>query len=161
MCVILPVDHLSCTHTVAIWQHCIDAPRSRVHTLGPCSHIRQHPRPILTRKLCYNCGGPRYFARRGGIAERGRGSSETIPEEEEKEEKEEHNDPNDSGYASDAIMEEDEDADSFSLSPRSPRIASNVWSGKQNAHAAKQTGTLRYRSPSRKPSWKPSLKREL
>ncbi|KAF1961147.1 hypothetical protein CC80DRAFT_230926 [Byssothecium circinans] len=51
MCVVLPVDHTPCSHTVAIWQYCIHAFRS-FSGLKPCSRVRQHPRPILTRKMC-------------------------------------------------------------------------------------------------------------
>jgi hypothetical protein len=57
----------------------------------------------------------------------------------------------DSGYASDAIMEEEEDE--FEMSPRERKPM--VWGSRQ------KTGAPRYRSPNRKGSWKPSLKREL
>ncbi|KAF2243197.1 hypothetical protein BU26DRAFT_404703, partial [Trematosphaeria pertusa] len=155
MCIILPVDHIPCTHTVAIWQHCIDAPRSRRDGLKPCSRIRQAARPILTRKLCFNCGGPRYFARRGGVAERGNGSP-VIPEVDE-EEKDEHNEPYDSGYQSDVIHEEDEDGDDESaLSPRSSILPTKRW-----RPAPRQRSSSRHRSPSRRPSWRPNLKRDL
>jgi len=71
MCIILPVDHLSCTHTVAVWHHCSKAPTTRLFGPAPCGRIRQHSRPILTRKLCYNCGGPRLlnFRRSTGIGQ--------------------------------------------------------------------------------------------
>ncbi|ORY01499.1 hypothetical protein BCR34DRAFT_592228 [Clohesyomyces aquaticus] len=105
MCIILPVDHVPCTHTVAIWQHCVNAPRSRTQSFELCSHIRQHPRPIVTRKLCFHCGGPRFFARRGGIADRGRGSTASA----DLRKMDYLGDPEDSGYASDAIIEEEEE----------------------------------------------------
>ncbi|KAF2205407.1 hypothetical protein GQ43DRAFT_428098 [Delitschia confertaspora ATCC 74209] len=59
MCIILPIDHLTCTHTVAIFHHCPRAPTTKLLGPAPCNRIRQHSRPILTRKLCVNCGGPR------------------------------------------------------------------------------------------------------
>ncbi|KAF2180259.1 hypothetical protein K469DRAFT_291645 [Zopfia rhizophila CBS 207.26] len=61
MCTIIPIDHLSCTHTVAIWHHCRKAPRTKLFGPAPCGRIKQHSRPIMTKKLCYNCGGPRIF----------------------------------------------------------------------------------------------------
>lgn len=67
MCVILPVDHLSCSHTVAVWHHCQRAPKTKLLGPAPCGRIRQHTRPILTRKLCHNCGGPRLLNFRKSI----------------------------------------------------------------------------------------------
>lgn len=64
MCVIIPIDHIACTHTVAVWQHCPKAPKSPYRSKRvACPKVRQHPRPILTRKRCFNCGGPRVFQR--------------------------------------------------------------------------------------------------
>lgn len=165
MCVILPVDHLSCTHTVAIWQHCIDAPRSKAYGLEPCRRIRQCSRPILTRKKCIHCGGPRFFARRGGIAERGAMSQRFVKEKEESRWLE----ANDSGYHSDAILEEEEpeDADDFEISPRAtPQVPfksrkrresiDEVISPRSSVRDLKQQRPL-----SRKSSWRPNLKHEL
>jgi hypothetical protein len=64
----------------------------------------------------------------------------------EKEQEEE----NDSGYASDAIMQEEEE---FEMSPRERKPM--VWGPRQ------KRGTPVYRSPDRKSSWNPNLKREL
>lgn len=155
MCVILPVDHIPCTHTVAIWQHCINAPRSKAYGLGPCQRVRQHARPIVTRKLCINCGGPRFFARRGGLAERGSGSNGTIAEEE-------GSDEIDSGYQSDVIFEEDEDVD-IELSPRSSRAIKGEQSSDKELEArlAERGFKTCYTSQSRRRSWRPNLKRDL
>lgn len=154
MCIILPVDHIPCTHTVAIWQHCVNAPRSFTG-LKPCSRIRQHARPILTRKQCFHCGGPRYFARRGGIAERGNGSP-TLSEPGE--EKEEMNESYDSGYHSDVIHEEDEDVDDAesSVSPRASAVPTKRW-----RDVPRQRSPSNHRSHNRRPSWRPNLKRDL
>ncbi|KAF2878441.1 hypothetical protein BDV95DRAFT_22297 [Massariosphaeria phaeospora] len=142
MCIIVAVDHIPCTHTVAIWQQCVNAARGK-----PCSKIRQHGRPILTRKRCYNCGGPRYFARRGGIADRGRGSTTSGMQEF----KPDFSDANDSGYHSDVIHEEEEKEDELDLSPRSI----------QGPGLMQKEETRSHRSPSRKPTWRPNLKHEL
>ncbi|KAF1966875.1 hypothetical protein BU23DRAFT_573694 [Bimuria novae-zelandiae CBS 107.79] len=153
MCIIIPIDHASCAHTVALWQHCANAPRS-MFGHKPCPHIRQHGRPILTRKLCHNCGGPRYFARRGGLAARGSGSSVLG---ELKEQKEDHGDQYDSGYQSDLIPEVDEDADDddISLSPRQA-VASTNW----RAFSRQRSSNIP-RSSSQKSNWRPNLKRDL
>ncbi|KAF2640881.1 hypothetical protein P280DRAFT_370187, partial [Massarina eburnea CBS 473.64] len=148
MCVVLPVDHVPCSHTVAIWQHCIHALRSCAG-LKPCSRIRQHARPILTRKLCIHCGGPRYFARRGGIAERGNGSRAIA-------EKKELGSPYDSGYCSDIIHEEEEGYETDStLSPRAAKVPT-TWRAvsRQNSPSTRQPH-------SHSSSWKPNLKNEL
>lgn len=154
MCVIIPIDHTPCTHTVALWQHCANAPRS-VFGHKPCSHIRQHGRPILTRKLCHNCGGPRYFARRGGLAARGSGSSML---DEVKEQKEEQGDQYDSGYQSDLIPEADEEAehDDSLLSPRQS-AASMRW----KREFSNQRSSNIPRSSGQKSNWRPNLKRDL
>jgi hypothetical protein len=165
MCVILPVDHISCSHTVAIWQHCIDAPRSKAYGLEPCKKIRQCSRSIITRKKCIHCGGPRFFARRGGVAERGNDSQRFLKEKEETRWLE----ANDSGYHSDAIPEEDEpeDDDDFAISPRAtPRVPfksrrrresiDEVISPRSSVRDLKQQ-----RPQSRRSSWRPNLKREL
>ncbi|KAJ4287644.1 hypothetical protein N0V90_012347 [Kalmusia sp. IMI 367209] len=152
MCIIIPIDHTPCAHTVAIWQHCANAPRS-VFGHKPCSHIRQHGRPIITRKLCHNCGGPRFFARRGGIAARGSGSSGLG---EVKEQKEEQSEQYDSGYQSDIIPEADEDAeyDDPSLSPRQPAAPTRRW-------FARQRSSNIPRSSGQNSNWRPNLKRDL
>ncbi|KAF2688589.1 hypothetical protein K458DRAFT_400748 [Lentithecium fluviatile CBS 122367] len=154
MCIILPVDHIPCTHTVAIWQHCIKAARS-ASGMKPCSRIRQHPRPILTRKLCVHCGGPRYFARRGGIADRGRGSPTMSSVSEEKDDRSESHD---SGYHSDVIHEEEEyGQDDSTASP-----TASVVPAKKLREAPRGRSSSRPRSPtSRRPSWRPNLKREM
>ncbi|KAF2264267.1 hypothetical protein CC78DRAFT_246023 [Lojkania enalia] len=160
MCIILPVDHLPCTHTVAIFQHCVDAPRSRLRGLGPCSKVRQHSRPIITRKLCINCGGPRYFARRGGIAERGVSGLQLR--------KRGGSDPNDSGYHSDIIEEEEEEdiASETTDSAISPRasVARTSW---KPLHRHNYSTDSFFPDPHRlsllakRSSWKPNLKHEL
>lgn len=154
MCVIIPIDHAPCTHTVALWQHCANAPRS-VFGHKPCSHIRQHGRPILTRKLCHNCGGPRFFARRGGLAARGSGNPML---DEVMEQKEEHGDQYDSGYQSDLIPEVDEEAehDDSLLSPRQS-AASLRWKREFSSQRSSNTP----RSSGQKSNWRPNLKRDL
>lgn len=154
MCVIIPIDHTQCSHTVPIWQHCANAPRS-VFGHKPCAHIRQHGRPIMTRKSCHSCGGPRFFARRGGIAARGSGSS--IPMlKNVKEQKEDPNEQYDSGYQSDIVPDMDEDAsfDDAALSPRQPAAATRWWASKQCSSNIPRTS-----GPS--PNWRPNLKRDL
>lgn len=188
MCIIVPVDHVPCTHTIAIWQHCVNAPRSKTNgEFELCSNIRQHARPIVTRKLCFHCGGSRYFARRGGIAERGRGSGSWELRRE--------NDGEDSGYASDAVAEEDradsdehereedtdytEDEDESDISPRHtlpprplfpsqvskkrpPRPKTKTKTKSQSDVKSNQGNSAGQPQPlSRKPSWHPSLKLEL
>lgn len=169
MCIILPVDHIPCTHTVAIWQHCIKAPRSKAYGLSPCSRIRQHARPILTRKLCINCGGPRFFARRGGIAERGRLNELVIHDKADEEQWE----ANDSGYHSDAILEEDEDDIESTVSPRTSRLPVRAFrirdsdrendsrSSSRTLRSHQSRSRSRSRTPSRRSSWRPNLKHEL
>jgi len=154
MCFIVPVDHTPCAHTVAIWQHCVDAPRS-VFGHKPCPHIRQHGRPIVTRKLCHNCGGPRFFARRGGIAARGSGSPVLGQVEEYKEELSE---PYDSGYQSDVTHEADDEAeiDDMSLSPRQPVAPARRWREHSRQHLPNTP-----QSPSQNSAWRPNLKRDL
>jgi hypothetical protein len=150
MCVVLPVDHIPCSHTIAIWQHCINAFRS-FSGLKPCSRIRQHARPILTRKLCVHCGGPRYFARRGGIAARGNAHHAIA-------EKKEPGSPYDSGYCSDIIDEEEESYESDStLSPRSGKFPTTEWQA-----VSRQSSASTRRTHSRCSSdWNPNLKEEL
>lgn len=154
MCIILPVDHVPCTHTVAIWQHCTKAIRS-AQGMKPCSRIRQHARPILTRKLCVHCGGPRYFTRRGGIAERGSGSPTKSNASEEKDD---GNESYDSGYHSDVIHEEDEgESEDITMSP-----TASIIPAKRSRESPRQRSSSRTRSPSgRRPSWRPNLKHEL
>ncbi|KAF2274226.1 uncharacterized protein EI97DRAFT_131692 [Westerdykella ornata] len=159
MCIIVPVDHISCTHTVAIWQHCVNAPKSRTRGLSPCLHIRQHPRPIVTRQLCINCGGPRVFARRGGLADRGWGKSALW------EQAEEHNDSAIKGsrYLHDAIEDEEGDGDSEDLdlevSPRQPCLRRT-----QSEEAGTRMPYWRIKSVQSqdiRATWQPNLKREL
>ncbi|KAF2744588.1 hypothetical protein M011DRAFT_460870 [Sporormia fimetaria CBS 119925] len=85
MCILLPIDHLACTHTVTLFQHCLLARRSKTRGLCPCQRVRQHQRPIVTRKLCINCGGPRVFGGRGGVGKL-RGVEEEVESEEEEQE---------------------------------------------------------------------------
>jgi hypothetical protein len=154
MCIILPVSHIPCTHTVSIWQHCINATRSGASGMKPCWNVRQHERAILTRKLCEDCGGQRFFTRRGGVAERGDGSPPVTPENLEKPVED---DADDSGYHSDVIHEEDEgsDVDDRPLSPRA--IAPQPqWKPTQ-----RKRNSSNHRSLTRKPSWKPNLKRDF
>lgn len=154
MCVIIPIDHTPCDHTIAIWQHCANAPRS-VFGHKPCSHIRQHGRPIITRKLCHNCGGPRFFARRGGLAARGSGSSNLGRVIEQKEDQYEQYD---SGYQSDLIPEAEEEADDddASLSPRQSAAITQRW-----REISRQRSSNMPRSSSQKSNWRPNLKRDL
>lgn len=149
MCIAVPVDHARCNHTIALWQHCANALRS-LSGLKPCSRVRQHTRPILIRKLCIHCGGPRHFTRRGGIAARGTGSN-AMPK------KVEWASPYDSGYASDVILEEEEeDYDSDeTLSPRARKVPSS-W-----PTVSRQSSSSTYRSQKRESGWSPNLKREL
>jgi hypothetical protein len=155
MCVILPVSHISCTHTVAIWQHCIEATRSGQDGIMPCWNIKQQEQAVLTRRPCEECSGERYFARRGGIAERGNGSPATSPEAEMKS-NDKGDATDDSGYYSDAIQEEDE----VSYRPLSPKAIApphpRMKTYRQRKHNASNHRTLTH-----KPSWKPNLKRDL
>lgn len=153
MCIIIPIDHATCAHTVALWQHCANAPRS-LFGHKPCSHIRQHSRPILTRKRCHNCGGPRFFARRGGLAARGNGSAGL---DEVKEEDEEENEQYDSGYQSDLMPEaDDQDEHDELVSPR--QTAASTWRARE---FATQPSSHAPRSSNYKSSWRPNLKRDL
>ncbi|KAF2033517.1 hypothetical protein EK21DRAFT_38568, partial [Setomelanomma holmii] len=156
MCIILPVSHISCSHTISIWQHCSDATPSGRGDMRPCQDVRFHERPILTRKLCEDCNGPGYFARRGGVAERGYGNPETPPEAYANAKEEDADDSGDSGYHSDVIHEEDEysDPEEYPLSPKAmapPRAQSKICRARKRSHL----------SITRKPSWRPNLKREL
>ena len=156
MCIILSVNHISCSHTTAIWQHCIKATPSQLQGKKSCINVRQHERPILTRKLCEDCSGQRLFARRGGVAERGHGILTAIPEASTKIEGDE---ANDSGYHSDIIPEEDESSDlsERSLSPKTiapPRAQSKMGRPRKRNSSSQ-------RSLNRKPSWRPNLKRDL
>lgn len=154
MCIIIPIDHMLCSHTVAIWQHCANAPRS-VFGHKPCSHIRQHGRPILTRKICHNCGGPRFFARRGGLAARGSGSSVLGRV---KEQHEDLSEQYDSGYQSDLIPEADDEADfdDASLSPLQQAASVRKW-----RDLSRQRLSNIPRSSGQKSNWRPNLKRDL
>ncbi|KAF1944886.1 hypothetical protein EJ02DRAFT_301345, partial [Clathrospora elynae] len=153
MCIILPVNHIPCTHTVFIWQHCIDATQTRIHGLQLCRNVQQHDRAILSRKPCENCGGHRFFARRGGVAERGSGSAE----KDERLDDEEADDSGayDSGYHSDNIYEEDEATD-LEDTPLSPRATTplRMW-------AKQRTPPCQRPSLKRNPSWKPSFNHGL
>ncbi|KAH7117922.1 hypothetical protein B0J11DRAFT_417782, partial [Dendryphion nanum] len=161
MCHILSVDHTPCKHTVAIYQHCIDAPKSRSQGQAACSNIKQHSRAILTRKPCAGCGGPRFFARRGAIAERGLGTTTLADLITEKEnEKADLSDANDSGYHSERAEDAEED-DDFPLSPKTSAL--NVKSWRRRLRKRDLESRERYLSSSkgRKPSWMPNLKQEL
>jgi hypothetical protein len=153
MCIILPVSHLPCTHTISIWQYCNDATPSGAGDTHPCWDVRFHERPILTKKLCGDCNAPRLFARRGGIAERGDGSPLRIPEAYANAKED---DANDSGYHSDVIHEEDECSD-LDECPLSPKAMAPPQARPQSCRARKRV----HRSLTRKPSWRPNLKREL
>ncbi|KAL1601558.1 hypothetical protein SLS60_006473 [Paraconiothyrium brasiliense] len=139
-----------------MWQHCANAPRS-VFGHKPCSHIRQHGRPIITRKLCHNCGGPRFFTRRGGLAARGSGSGSSILGQ-VKEQKEDLNEQYDSGYQSDLMPDADEDAagDDASLSPRQSAALTRKW-----RDLSRQRSSNIPRSSGQKSNWRPNLKRDL
>jgi hypothetical protein len=156
MCIVLPVSHIPCTHTVAIWQHCIEATRFGQVSIKPCWNVKQHERSVITRRPCADCSGQRYFARRGGVAERGNGSSNTTPEGDTKSN---DDDANDSGYHSDVIHEEEEasDRDECPLSPKAlvpPQL--RVKTNEQRKRTSSN-----HRPLTRKPSWRPNLKREL
>ncbi|KAF9732015.1 hypothetical protein PMIN01_09944 [Paraphaeosphaeria minitans] len=155
MCIIIPIDHTPCDHTVAIWQHCANAPRS-VFGHKPCSHIRQHARPIITRKMCRECGGPRYFARRGGLAARGSGSGSDFSMLGQV--KEDLNEQYDSGYQSDLIPEADDevDDDDSSLSPRQSAALTQRW-----MDISRQRSSNIPRSSGQRSNWRPNLKRDL
>ncbi|OAL55373.1 hypothetical protein IQ07DRAFT_486265, partial [Pyrenochaeta sp. DS3sAY3a] len=155
MCIILPVSHIPCTHTVSIWQHCIDATRSGVNGITPCWNIRQHERAILSRSHCENCGGARLFARRGGVAERGNGSRPAVPNEPKLIEQDE---TDDSGYHSDVIREEEETSenDEVALSPRAtlpPKLQFTHQHGRKRRPSSA--------SVTSKSNWNPNLKREF
>ncbi|KAF2826512.1 hypothetical protein CC86DRAFT_258071, partial [Ophiobolus disseminans] len=153
MCIILSINHTSCSHTLAIWHHCVNATSSQGKS---CLNARQHERPILTRKLCEACSGQRIFARRGGVAGQGNGTLTTIAEADAKLEGDE---ANDSGYHSDIIYEQDEGSNPSerSLSPKTiaPQRASSKTAGPRKRNSSRQ------RSLNRKPSWRPNLKRDL
>lgn len=158
MCIILPVSHVPCTHTTAIWQHCIEAAQCGPYGLQPCSDVKQHAKAVLTRRPCEECSDQRHFARRGGVAERGNTSSIT-PLEPGLKTNDLDDDADDSGYHSDVIHEEDEasDHDECPISPKAqapPQI--RVKANRQRKH-----GSSNHRALTRKPSWKPNLKRDL
>jgi len=153
MCIILPVLHVSCSHTVAIWQHCPKATPTGPKDKKSCMNARQHERPILTRRLCEACSGERTFSRRGGVAERGSGALTNIPETDTKSEGD--SSAADSGYHSDIIYEEDE-CSNFSDRSLSPKTVAPRRAQTQRKHNS--TG---HRSLARKHSWKPNLKRDL
>jgi hypothetical protein len=154
MCIILPVSHIPCTHTVAIWQHCVEASRTGPDGPQPCWNIKQHEQGIITRSLCGDCSGQRFFARRGGVAERGKGSPVTTPEINAKLNDEE--DADDSGYHSDVIHEEEEDSDRAE-SPLSPRSMSPpMMTCRQRKRSLSNQRSLNH-----KQSWRPNLKRDL
>ncbi|KAH7412178.1 hypothetical protein DE146DRAFT_596363, partial [Phaeosphaeria sp. MPI-PUGE-AT-0046c] len=157
MCIILPISHIPCTHTTAIWQHCINATRCGSDALQPCSDVKQHEKAVLTRRPCEDCSSQRNLARRGGVAERGNGGPITSSESDLKT-NDLDDDADDSGYHSDVILEEDEasDRDECPLSPKAlapPQIRAKA--NRQRKH------TSNHRALTRKPSWKPNLKREL
>jgi hypothetical protein len=156
MCIILPVSHIPCTHTVAIWQHCIEATRSGQAGIKPCWNDKQHEQSVITRKPCEDCSGERYFMRRGGVAARGNGSPTTTSDPDARPN---DDDADDSGYHSDVIHEEDEatDRDECPLSPKAlvpPQARTKT--NKQRKRTSSNHRTL-----TRKLSWKPNLKREL
>lgn len=157
MCIILPVSHIPCTHTIAIWQHCIHATRCGPDALQPCSDVKQHERAVLTRRPCEDCSSQQNLVRRGGIAERGYGSP-IIGSEPDLKTNDLDDDADDSGYHSDVIHEEDEasDRDDCPLSPKAlapPQIRAKA--NRQRKH------TSNHRALTRKPSWKPNLKKDL
>jgi hypothetical protein len=154
MCNILPISHIPCTHTIAIWQHCIEATRSSLAGMTPCWNVKQHEQAVLTRRPCEDCSGQRWFARRGGVADRGDGSplTGTTNEDENRpitppSSNTNDDDADDSGYHSDVIPEE-VSSDECPISPKAlaPRT-------KPRKH--------HHRSLTRKPSWTPNLKRDL
>ncbi|PSN68366.1 hypothetical protein BS50DRAFT_463760, partial [Corynespora cassiicola Philippines] len=158
MCFLLRLDHITCGHSTALEQHCVNAPLSKIRGTKRCSTVRQHSRPILTRQKCAHCNGPRYFARRGGLADRGgKNNAATVMPHERME-------SHDSGYVSAVIHEEDEEdegdqgdeeeEEDYALSPR----ASRAVKPKQREQPKPPA---RLRSPGRRPSWRPNLKREL
>lgn len=152
MCIIVSIDHTPCDHTTAMWQHCPNAPRS-VFGHKPCSHVRQQGRPIITRKTCHNCGGPRFFARRGGLAARGSGSASSMLSQV----KEDLNEQYDSGYQSDLMPDAEEEADDdLSLSPRQSASLTQRWRDLSRQRSSDFT-----RSSGQKSNWRPNLKRDL
>jgi hypothetical protein len=153
MCIILPVSHIPCTHTIAIWQHCIEATRSGIDGVKPCWNVQQHEQAVITRKLCEECSGQRFFARRGGVAERGNGSPSTAAKTNAKAK---DDDADDSGYHSDVIHEEDEGSD-LDEPPISPKAMAPTQPRTKTCRPRKRS----HRSLNRKPSWRPNLKRDL
>jgi hypothetical protein len=152
MCNILPISHIPCTHTIAIWQHCIEATRSSLAGITPCWNVKQHEQAVLTRRPCEDCSGQRWFARRGGVADRGNGSPLTGTTNEDNDRpitppSNTDDDADDSGYHSDVIPEE-ASSDECPLSPKA--VAPRTKPRKHHQ-----------RSLTRKPSWTPNLKRDL
>ncbi|KAH7393049.1 hypothetical protein BKA66DRAFT_319733 [Pyrenochaeta sp. MPI-SDFR-AT-0127] len=159
MCIVLPIRHISCTHTIFIWQHCVDATRFGMDGQTPCCNVQQNGQTILTRKVCENCGGERYFVRRGGIAERGNGSSSSTLEDRGTYDQE---DAHDSGYNSDVINEEDkEEGSELEDVPVSPKGATTRRLRTKQQVERKARSSSHSRPRTRRPSWKPNLKREL
>ncbi|KAF1918001.1 hypothetical protein BDU57DRAFT_418179, partial [Ampelomyces quisqualis] len=156
MCIILPVSHIACTHTIAIWQHCIDATRYGQDGIKSCWNVKQHEYAVVTRRPCENCSGQRYFVRRGGVADRGNGSPITPPSDLDTKSYGEDDDGDDSGYHSDVIHEEDEASDRDER-PLSPKALAPQQSRTKTCRMRKQS----HRSLTRQPSWKPNLKRDL
>lgn len=109
MCVVLFVNHITCTHTTSIWQHCVKATHSSTPGIEPCCSPERHGRAILTRNMCEACSVERVFARRDGIA--GRGWQAPLASLKEAVRQSDEDDADDSGYHSDIIYEEDESSD--------------------------------------------------
>ncbi len=112
MCILLPIEHMPCKHTVSVLQPCFDAPRVSIEYQTPCSNARQHDRPILLSKPCLDCGRDRFFAGKGAFTGYGNGSRPSTPY-----------DTDDSGYQSGFNNEDEEESDLDDVSIPSPSNA--------------------------------------
>lgn len=161
MCITLSINHRACSHTVTIWYHCCKATLSGSKGKQSCIKTREHDRPIFTRKLCENCRGQRIFSRRGGVAEQGNGTLATITEADVKSDvKSEGDEGNDSGYHSDIIYEEDEGSSGASERSFSPKTIAPQRVPSTTTRLRKRNIPSN-RTLTRKPSWKPNLKRDM
>jgi hypothetical protein len=117
----------------------------------------QRDRSISALELFKSFGDPRPFARRGGIAGRGSGSSLTPPESRWKECSEE---ADDSGYYSHVIHEEDEDTD-LEGHPLSPPLSPRSFPPRVRTKQRKRKPSCERPSLKRRPSWRPNLKHDF
>jgi hypothetical protein len=119
----------------------------------------QRDRSISALELFESFGEPRPFARRGGIAGRGSGSSLTPPDPRWMEGSEE---ADDSGYYSHVIHEEEEDEDTdLEGYPLSPPLSPRSVPPRVRTKQRKRKPSCERPSLKRRPSWRPNLKHDF